>query len=209
MTFEILAVTNRLLCPGGKDVYLYQIEKIAACGINGLILREKDLSLEDYESLARDVSVICAEKNVRFIVHNHTQAALNLCCSYFHLPWSLFKESFINSSRRGAEAQRRMEIGVSVHSKEEALIALEHGASWLIAGHVFQTKSKEGLESRGLEFLAGICELSPVPVYGIGGIKEDNIVLVAKTGAAGVCLMSSLMQNPDPSVLIKKLRGSL
>jgi thiamine-phosphate pyrophosphorylase len=44
-------------------------------------------------------------------------------------------------------------------------------------------------------------------VYGIGGITGNNIAAVAKTGAAGACLMSSLMQSPDPAALVKSLRS--
>jgi thiamine monophosphate synthase len=57
-----------------------------------------------------------------------------------------------------------------------------------------------------LEFLAEICKASLVPVYGIGGIDENNISEVAKTGAAGACLMSSLMRSDDPSVMVERLR---
>ena len=205
MTFDILSITNRLLCPGGTDVFLRQIEKIAASGVKAVILREKDLPREDYEALARDVSAICAAVNVQFIVHSHIQIARNLRCPYIHLPWSL---SAINlcAANLWLDVPLCDEFVVSIHNQEEAQFALGHGASYLIAGHVFPTQSKEGLEGRGLDFLAEICKLSSVPVYGIGGISEVNISSVAKTGAAGVCLMSSLMQNPDPSAIIGKLR---
>jgi thiamine-phosphate pyrophosphorylase len=46
-------------------------------------------------------------------------------------------------------------------------------------------------------------------VYGIGGITADNIAAVAKTGAAGACLMSSLMQAPEPAALAAGLRSRL
>ena len=193
--FEILAVTNRLLCAGGKDAFLRQIEKITACGVKALILREKDLALKDYTDLARDVMALCAAKNVRFIVHSYIEAALDLHCPFLHLPWS----AFVLREKIGEKGS--LSFGVSVHSLEEARLAIERGASWLIAGHIFQTKCKQGLDGRGLEFLAALCKISTIPVYGIGGINEDNIATIAKTGAAGACLMSSLMQSEDPSVL--------
>ena len=199
MTLEILAVTNRLLCPGGT--FLKQIEKIAASGVSAVILREKDLNPEDYKILARDVSAICAAGSVKFIVHSHIQTARNLGCSYVHLPWS---PDFPSS--HSAFTPLHEKFGVSVHSSQEALYALEQGASWLIAGHVFPTQSKEGLESRGLDFLSEICSLSPVPVYAIGGINEGNISAVGSTGVAGVCLMSSLMEVADPLLVVDRLK---
>jgi thiamine-phosphate pyrophosphorylase len=208
--FEILAVTNRLLCPPVEKNFWGQLEKIAASGVNGIILREKDLPPQEYEELARSAAALCAARNLRFIVHRLPQAALNLHCPYVHLPWSVFEENFRQTGTLLFSAKEKdlLSFGVSVHNRKEAALALEYGASWLIAGHVFTTPCKEGMEGRGTEFLAEICKASSVPVYGIGGIDENNIKNLAKTGVAGVCLMSSLMQSPDPSVLVEKLKFS-
>lgn len=200
--FEFLAITNRRLCatgPHGKAGFLAQVEKIAASGVKSLVLREKDLALKDYLDLARTVLGICEAKNVQFIVHSQSHAAHELGCA-LHLPWNGFKENHLSSEKNACS------FGVSVHSTEEAELAIARGASWLIGGHIYTTQSKEGLEGRGLEFLAELCKLSPLPVYGIGGITEHNIAVIAKTGAAGACLMSSLMQSPDPRALIAALR---
>ncbi len=208
--FEFIAVTNRRLCSQGNGVYvntaflnaqfLAQIEKIAASGVKAIVLREKDLSLKDYLDLARDVLEICTSRKVQFIVHGLPQAAMDLGCPFLHLPWAAFKENRISS--KGI-----FSFGVSVHSTEEADLAIARGASWLIGGHIYATQSKDGLEGRGPEFLAELCKLSSVPVYGIGGINEHNITEIVKTGAAGACLMSSLMQCPDPSALISALKN--
>jgi len=196
--FEFFAITNRRLCPQGNTSFLAQIEKIAASEVKAVVLREKDLSLKDYLNLARNVLELCTSRKVKFIVHGLPQAALELGCPYLHLPWTVFKENYIGS-------KSTLSFGVSVHNTEEAKLAIAHGASWLFGGHIYATKSKDGLEGRGPEFLAELCKLSSVPVYGIGGINERNISAIVKTGAAGACLMSSLMQSPDPSELISVL----
>ena len=89
-----------------------------------------------------------------------------------------------------------LKIGVSVHSAEEAREAVRLGTSYLTAGHIFATDCKKGVPPRGLEFLKGICELAPVPVYGIGGIRLDpeQIREVLAQGAAGACIMSQMMR---------------
>jgi len=212
--FEFLAITNRRLCPQGNATFmnarfLEQIEKIAVAGVKTVVLREKDLSLNDYLDLARDVLEICANRNVRFIVHSLPQAALDLRCP-LHLPWTVFKENFLNSDSPPLWKEKGIiSFGVSVHKVEEANLAIAHGAEWLIGGHIYNTKSKDGIEGRGPKFLAELCKLSPVPVYGIGGINENNITAIVKTGAEGVCLMSSLMQSPDPRALISTLTNKI
>ena len=214
--FEILAITNRLLCPGGKENYLKQIEKIASSGINALILREKDLCAGEYTDLAKDVSALCAKKKLKFIIHGFIKTAAELGCPYIHVPWILFSENYLNLNKAhitpGTFCQPKASgaaFGVSVHSQAEARFAEANGASWLIAGHIYKTQCKPGLENRGLEFLTELCQASAIPIYGIGGINENNIADAAKTGAAGICLMSSLMQSLDPSTLVGKLRDKL
>lgn len=88
------------------------------------------------------------------------------------------------------------EIGCSIHSVEEAQDAVRMGATYLSAGHIFETDCKKGLPPRGLAFLRDVCASVPVPVYAIGGIHLDSaqLELVRNCGAAGACIMSGLMK---------------
>jgi thiamine-phosphate pyrophosphorylase len=197
--FEIIAVTNRKLCAGGEEKFPERIGVIAAAGVNAVLLREKDLSPAAYEALARDLLPVCARHGVRFILHSFAISSRKRNCRYLHLPWDAFREG-------SASVPSEITLGVSVHSVEDALYAAEHGAGYLIVGHVFGTDCKKELPGRGLEFLAKVCSTTAIPVYGIGGISENNIAAVLQTGAAGACLMSSLMQCPDPAAYVEALR---
>ena len=52
---KIVCVTNRHLAGD----FLPQVEKVAAMGIQTIILREIDLEAAEYEKLAREVLCIC------------------------------------------------------------------------------------------------------------------------------------------------------
>ncbi|MDR1315940.1 MAG: thiamine phosphate synthase [Spirochaetales bacterium] len=194
--FEIIAVTNRLAC---TDAFSSRIETLSACGISALILREKDLSADEYETLARQVYEVCARRGVKFIAHGFATAAARIGCGAVHLPLPVF----ISQAR---DALRGLAVGVSVHSVEEARQAASRGAAYLVAGHVFQTSSKEGLPPRGLGFLHEICQAVSLPVYAIGGISEHTIKAVRETGAAGACLMSPFMHHADPASYTAELK---
>ena len=99
-------------------------------------------------------------------------------------------------------------LGASCHSVEDALEAQSLGCTYITAGHVFETDCKKGLPGRGLDFLRNVCAAVDIPVYGIGGIDADNIVLVREAGASGACLMSSLMVTENVSGLLKAMEGS-
>jgi thiamine-phosphate pyrophosphorylase len=198
--FKIIAVTNRRLCGPEPGAFSARLEALAAAGIDALILREKDLPPPEYEALARKAAAVCARHGVPFIPHSFIETAQNLDCGKLHLSWELFQKGICPADSAG------LALGVSVHSAEEARYAEDRGAARLIAGHVFPTDCKKGLEARGLDFLAKACASVRIPVYGIGGITEENIALLPRTGAAGACFMSSLMKCADPANLIARLR---
>ena len=181
---NIICVTNRKLC---KQPLKEQIKKISENSIKNIILREKDLSEQEYLNLAREIIDYCPDINL--IVHNFPEIALKLNIKSIHLPLPILKaknsQSYLNTFKNR---------GCSVHSTQQALEAEKLGATYLTAGHIFETSCKPDLPPRGLEFLKSICLAVNIPVYAIGGIDKNNLDLVVKAGAKGGCIMSGLMK---------------
>lgn len=98
-------------------------------------------------------------------------------------------------------------IGRSVHSPAEA--GRSQGADYIVAGHVFPTPSKQGLEPIGLEGLRRIVEASPAPVLAIGGITAERVASVIGAGAAGVAVMSALSASHHPEYVASEIRDAL
>ena len=196
--FDIVCVTDRALCEGE---FLTRIEEIAACRPKRIILREKDLSEEDYTALAGQVWEICKGFGTELVLHSFTGAAERLGIWKIHLPLHMLR------SLDGETKQRFELIGASCHSADEAEEAVSLGAQYIVAGHIFETDCKKGLAGRGLTFLREVCERVEVPVYAIGGITPDNMKTVAAAGAAGCCIMSGFMKAPDVRGLFERSRG--
>lgn len=193
----LLCVTNRNLC---REDFLTRIKKIAAAGIDGIILREKDLSEPAYEELAAKVMAICRNVGIPCILHSYPVAAIHLHAEAIHLPL----QQMLTMDPEQKAAFRV--IGVSCHSTEEAVLAQKHGAAYITAGHIFETDCKKGLPGRGLDFLEEVCEAVTIPVYAIGGISPANIDTVGAAGAAGACIMSGLMRCEDPENYLNLLQ---
>lgn len=191
---DILCVTNRTLC---REDFLQRIEEIAENRPNGILLREKDLSEEEYKTLAEKVLNCCKKYDVPCILHSFVDAAMELGAENIHLPLYILREM----DEKTKETFKI--IGASCHSVEEAQEAERLGCTYITAGHVFVTDCKKGLAPRGLEFLRKVCESVSVPVYAIGGISNANIDLVRKAGAAGACVMSGLMRCEDVKETMK------
>lgn len=181
----LICVTNRKLC---KDDFLNRINKIAKEKPYGIMLREKDLSLEEYEDLARRVKKICDDNKVSLIINEKIEVALKMNLSNIHL-------SMADLRRYKDKIHEFTNIGASVHSLIEAKEAQELGATYIIAGHIFPTDCKKGVPPRGISFLKEVCNIVSIPVFAIGGITEEKVTDVINAGAKGVCVMSALMTN--------------
>ncbi len=198
--FKIICVTSRSLCRGD---FLTQIESIAAARPDSIILREKDMNVLDYAALACTVMDICGKFGVSCTLHSFVREASELGAKNLHLPLSVLRVL------TDTEKDRFKVIGASCHSVSDAIEAEQIGASYITAGHVFNTDCKKGLPGRGLDFLREVCRNTSLPVYAIGGISTDNIADIAAAGASGACIMSGFMRCTDPTGYIKKLRGEL
>jgi thiamine-phosphate diphosphorylase len=187
----VIYVTNRKLC---KHDFLQQIEQLAKGKPHAIMLREKDLPLDEYEALARKVNSICQKNNVPLIINQQITIAKKLKIGFIQL-------SMPNLRKYNGDLQLFDQIGASVHSVEEAIEAATFGATYLVAGHIFSTDSKKGVPPRGLSFLKQVCDAVPIPVFAIGGITRNDVNAIKAAGAKGVCIMSEAMTCETPAEL--------
>ena len=183
----MIAVSNRKLCTRELPE---QIQRVCAQGVSTVILREKDLAPELYRQLAQEILPICESYRVQCVLHKYTEVARELKCLGIHLPL----QDLLSLRKRNETLDDFRVIGASVHSVEDAKAAEEAGATYLTAGHIYQTQCKPGLAPRGIAFLKEVCEAVSIPVYGIGGIHEAQISEILQNGAAGACMMSEMMR---------------
>ena len=195
--FDIICVTNRTLC---QENFFSRIEKIAASHPCGIILREKDLTENEYKSLAEDVIKICRKYDVPCILHRFWETAKELNCKAVHLPLGILT-SLSYEERSGFDV-----LGASCHSVGDARLAEKLGCTYIIAGHIFDTDCKRGLPGRGTDFLQNVCESVTIPVYAIGGINSQNIAEVRKCGASGACVMSGIMECKNTEKYLGELK---
>ena len=195
-------ISNRKLCENGN--LEKQIEKIFSAyekkiilenfEIVSLTLREKDLNENEYLNLVEKIYPICQKHKINFILHQNYD--LNLDEKYkidgIHLSYNIFKS--LNENIKAELIKKYKRIGISIHSLEEAREVENLGASYIVAGHIFETDCKKGLEPRGLKFVEDLSSTLTIPIFAIGGINQENSYLAIKSGAFGVCMMSSLMK---------------
>ena len=195
-------ISNRKLCE--NENLEKQIEKIFLAyerkiilknfDIVALTLREKDLNKNEYLKLIEEIYPICQKYRINLILHQNYD--LNLDEKYkidgIHLSYNIFKS--LNQNIKAELIKKYKRIGVSIHSLDEAKEVESLGASYVVAGHIFETDCKKGLEPRGLKFVEDLSSTLTIPIFAIGGIDEKNSLSVIDSAAFGVCMMSSIMK---------------
>ena len=179
-------ITNRKLCENEnlekqiKKIFSAYEKKIILKNfeIVALTLREKDLDKNEYLNLVKKIYPICKKYGIDLILHQNYD--LNLDEKYniegIHLSYEIFKS-------------------LNKNIREELIRKYENlGATYVVAGHIFETDCKKGLEPRGLNFIKELSSILTIPIFAIGGINEENSNLVLNSGAFGVCMISSLMK---------------
>ena len=195
-------ITNRKLCE--NENLEKQIEKIFSAyqrkiilenfEIVALTLREKDLYKNEYLKLVEKIYPICQKYRIDLILHQNYDLGLDNKYNIkgLHLSYNTFKS--LNKNIRKELIKKYKKIGVSIHSIDEAKEVEMLGATYIVAGHIFKTDCKKGLEPRGLKFVENLSSVLNIPVFAIGGINERNSQSVINSGAFGLCMMSSLMK---------------
>ncbi|MFZ5969616.1 MAG: thiamine phosphate synthase [Bacillota bacterium] len=191
-------ITNRHLV--SHDAYFHVIGEAAKGGVDAVILREKDLAYDAYVDMAFKAKEIIKGTGTKLILHSHADAVSTCGADGLHRTYGDIVEK--KPSHIGL-------VGASIHSIEEAADAEKQGASYLLAGHIFETDCKKGAAPKGLELLQGIKAQVSIPVIALGGIQPDNVQQVMSAGADGIAVMSYIMTAKDPYRAAKVLKQAL
>ena len=197
--FQLYAITDRHWLNGRS---LYEVVKESLDGgVTFLQLREKQLDEDHFLEEAKKLQGLCSEYNVPFIINDNVEIALAINADGVHIG---------QSDMEMKEAREKLGpdkiIGVSAHTKEEALLAQAQGADYLGVGAVFPTSSKDDAESVSYETLKEICEVVSIPVVAIGGITKDNLHQLSGSGISGVSVISAIYAQSDIKEAARELK---
>ena len=191
----IACITNRRLVEGD---FLAQIECVAAMEmVDWIIVREKDLSVEEYRMLFAKVARIAHKGGKKCLAHGRIALGrmLELGADGIHLPLDALREWREVSGRRSAPQAGAVQlVGASAHSAAEIAEAAVLGADYATLSPIFATDCKPGAAPLGIAALAAACQKSPIPIFALGGIGRDKLDACIEAGAAGCCMMSELMR---------------
>lgn len=187
---RLYAVTDRAWV--GKLTLPQQVEAALKGGATCVQLREKNLADSSILAEAQEISALCKQYRVPFILNDNVALAAQCGADGVHLG---------QEDMDPAEARRILGpdaiIGVSAHNVAEAKAAVAAGADYLGCGAMFATTTKTNVTALPKETLRAICAAVGVPVVAIGGISKQNLLSLAHCGEAGVALVSAIFAAED------------
>jgi thiamine-phosphate pyrophosphorylase len=191
LDFRLYLVTDRKQVAGGS--LENALEKALLGGVRAVQLREKDLDIRELLDTAYSIREMTKKFGARLFINDRVDIALAVDADGVHLGHT----GMPAYAARGMMPEV-MFMGVSTHSVEEVMRAEQDGADFVTLGPIYETPSKIKYGTPlGLDILKEAIKMSSVPVFAIGGIKQEHIDSVVNAGASGTALISAILASKD------------
>ena len=179
-------------------------ERLLEGGVDILQLRAKDAPKSIVAGLAEEIHALTARLGVPFILNDYPELLRDVPAEGAHVGQD---DGSVAAAREAAG--RPVIIGKSTHSPAQAQAAAVEGADYIGFGPLFVTPTKPGRPAIGLRDIAAVHECVPVPIFCIGGIKQDNLAQVRDAGARRVVIVSGWLQADDIAEAVRSARRIL
>ena len=198
---DLYALTDARLSRGRslRDV----VQALLGAGIKILQYREKHLPMGKMLEECRMLRAMTLEANACLIIDDYVDLALLCKADGVHIGQDDLPLADVRSL-----CGKDMIIGVSTHSPEQAVQAMNRGADYIGVGPIYATKTKEDVVAPvGLSYLRWVAENIHIPFVAIGGIKEHNVAEVCANGARCAALVSEFVGAADIGAKVRAVRS--
>lgn len=189
-----------------KITYLDSVHIALEGGCRWIQLRMKDATDEEFMRIAVPALAICREHNATFIVDDRVAIARKIKADGVHLGKN---DMPVDEAR--ALLGTDFIIGGTANTFEDVQSLHRKGADYIGCGPFRYTTTKKKLAPiLGADGYANIIRRMReaginLPIVGIGGVKAEDIPLLARTGLTGIALSSSVLTAQCPINEMKRV----
>lgn len=200
---RLCLVTDRTQTRGRELVAV--VDKCLAAGLPAVQVREKDLGAGDLAFLCRRLRPLTLDRGALLIVNDRVDVALAVGADAVQRTHASLPVEDIR-----ALVDKRLRVGASVHSLEEAVEAEVKGADWVVFGPVYDTASKRAWgPPQGPARLERVAAALRIPVIAIGGMTPERVREVRGAGARGVAAISAILDTDRPADATRRFLDAL
>jgi len=187
------AAIAQQLCDGGADL---------------IQLRAKQSPPDEVRRLAEAILPVTRRAGIALVINDHLSVAQAVGAEFCHLGQEDFFGAGHTHVSQLAPASR-LGVGLSSAAPEQAARAIAAGADYLGVGPVYPTGTKPTAKPVTLEYVRWAAAHVALPWFAIGGINASNLDTVLAAGARGVCIVSAILNAPDPARACREFKQRL
>lgn len=176
------------------DKFLDAVASALSGGVDIVQLREKKSNAKRIIELGHKIRQLTSEYNALFIINDRVDIAKIVKADGVHLGQDDIEIDYAKEILGNDKI-----IGISTHEPKQAIKAVEDGADYIGVGPVFETPTKPGRKSVGLEYVKWASEnIVDIPFFAIGGINKENVFKVVDSGAKNIAVVRAIMNANSP-----------
>lgn len=161
-------------------------------GVQILQLRAKKLAAAEIAPIARDLAPLCQAAGVPFILNDHPALVPETGADGAHVG----QDDMTVAAARELTGPGKI-VGKSTHSIAQAVAAQDEEPDYIGFGPLFATPTKPDYLPIGIADIVAVHQQVSVPIFCIGGVKQENLRQLASAGARRVVIVSGILQAPD------------
>ena len=179
-------------------------EKLLEGGVDILQLRGKNAEKSVIAGLAEEIHALTEPLGVPLILNDYPELLRDVPAEGAHVG-----QDDISVAEARTAAGRPVIIGKSTHSLVQARAAAEECADYIGFGPLFATPTKPGRPAIGLEDICTAYSEVKIPIFCIGGIKNENLAEVIAAGAQRIVIVSGCLTADDITASVASARRTL
>lgn len=173
----------------GIDRSLAQIESAFQQGLRLLQIREKTLKKELLEAFSRKVIALARQFGAKVLINSDIALATKINADGVH-----FTSSQLMSMSERPAIEWGL-CGASCHNLEELYAAEQLAVDFVVLGPVQATLTHPNIHPLGWNRFAQLIQNLSMPVYALGGLNKEDLVIAQELGAHGIAMMRGIVES--------------
>jgi 8-oxo-dGTP diphosphatase len=173
--------------PGDEQAFLLRLRAALAADVALVQLRRHDLDDAAYVRLARAALPLCRQAGARLLLNRDPGVASGLQADGLHLRaetlWRLL-----------ARPDGCALVGASCHTAADLARAARLGLDYALLGPVLPTKTHPDAAPLGWPGFAALADTAALPVYALGGMRQEHLADSFAHGAQGIAAIGGLWE---------------
>ena len=184
------------------------LDSVLNAGVDSVQFRVKEYfeKEQEYLDLARKTQEVCRKHNVSLIINDRADWALILGAEGLHVGQKDLSVADACSILRINQV-----LGLSIANDADLEVAKNSGADYFGVGALFVTVTKQVEYTLGVALYKNSLAILEKPVFGLGGINEENLLQVKKAAEEvgkplRICVSSAILRAKNPGRVAENMR---